>query len=196
MQMRVWTAVLGLVIGVSSAAAGGQDKGQVQGQPMPGVPVTPIGGVGADRLHGMNAATTSAGPLKITFGKKSSQWTPATLAALPHKTITVYNEHAKVNQTYSGVELIDLLTPLGVDAKPHGKEFRLYLVAEGSDGYQVAYSIGEVTPDVHDGTVMVADTLDGKPIAETGPVQLVTTGEKRPARWVRNLVAIRVQTAE
>jgi hypothetical protein len=24
----------------------------------------------------------------------------------------------------------------------------------------------------------------------------VTTGEKRPARWVRNLVAIRVKTAE
>jgi hypothetical protein len=134
--------------------------------------------------------------MKITFGGKSAEWTPATLAALPHKTITVYNEHAKANQTYSGVELIELLKPLGVAEKPHGKEFRLYLVAEGADGYQVVYSIGEVTPDVHDGTVLVADTLDGKPIGESGPLQLVATGEKRPARWVRNLAAIHVKTAE
>ncbi|MGO9336334.1 MAG: hypothetical protein ACLPY1_02390, partial [Terracidiphilus sp.] len=110
-----------------------------------------------------------AGPLKITFGDKSSQWTAAILAALPHKTLTLYNEHVKANQTYSGVELMDLLKPLGVPEKPHGKEFRLCLVAEGSDGYQVVYSGGEVTPDVHDGTVMVADTMDGKPIGATGP---------------------------
>jgi hypothetical protein len=137
-----------------------------------------------------------AGPLKITFEDKSAEWTATTLAPLPHKTITVYNEHAKASQTYSGVELIDLLKPLGVPEKPHGKEFRLYLIAEGSDGYQVVYSLGEVTPDVHDGTVMVADTVDGKSIAEDGPLKLVATGEKRPARWVRNLVAVRVLTAQ
>jgi hypothetical protein len=92
--------------------------------------------------------------------------------------------------------LIDLLTRVGVPDKPHGKEFQLYLVAEGVDGYKVVYSIGEVTPDVHDGTVIVADSQDGKPIADDGPLKLVTTGEKRPARWVRNLVAIRVLTAQ
>ncbi|MGD0631125.1 MAG: hypothetical protein ABR987_17490 [Terracidiphilus sp.] len=144
----------------------------------------------------MGKPAPPAGPLKIAFGDKSAEWTAATLAVLPHKTITLYNEHAKANQTYSGVELMDLLKPLGVPDKPHGKEFRLYLVAEGSDGYQVVYSVGEVTPDVHDGTTMVADAMDGKPIGAAGPLQLVTTGEKRPARWVHNLVAIRVRTAE
>ena len=144
----------------------------------------------------MNRPAVPAGPLKITFGDRSSEWTPATLAALPHKTITVYNEHQKANQTYSGVELIDLLKPLGVPEKPHGKEFRLYLVAEGSDGYEVVYSVGEVTPDVHDGTVLVADSMDGKAMAETGPFQLVASGEKRPARWVRNLTSIHVRPAD
>jgi hypothetical protein len=43
---------------------------------------------------------------------------------------------------------------------------------------------------------MVADTLDGKPVGDSGPLQLVATGEKRPARWVKNLVAIRVNTAD
>ncbi|MGA2216873.1 MAG: hypothetical protein ABSG51_02220 [Terracidiphilus sp.] len=136
------------------------------------------------------------GPLKIIFGDRSTEWTPAMLANLPHTTITVYNEHIKANQTYSGVPLIGLLTVLRVPDKPHGKEFRFYLVAEGSDGYQVVYSLAEVTPDVHDATVIVADTLDGKPITDDGPLKLVATGEKRPARWVRNLVAIRVLTAE
>lgn len=133
-----------------------------------------------------------AGPLKVTYNGKTEEWTAATLAALPHTTIKVYNEHAKAEQTYSGVPLIVLLARLGVPEKPHGKDFRLYLVAEGSDGYQVAYSVGEVTPDVHDGTTLVADAMDGNPISGSGPLQLVTTGEKRPARWVRNLVAIRV----
>jgi len=144
----------------------------------------------------MGKPVQPTGPMKIDFEGKSAEWTPATLAALPHKTVTLYNEHAKANQIFSGVELIDLLKPLGVAEKPHGKQLRLYLVAKGADGYQVVYSIGEVTPDLHDATVLVADTLDGKPIGENGPLQLVSSGEKRPARWVRNLAAIHVKTAE
>jgi hypothetical protein len=136
------------------------------------------------------------GPLKISFGDKSAEWTPEKLAALPHQTLKLFNEHAKADQTYSGVPLIELLKPLGVPEKPRGKDFKIYLVAEGSDGYQVVYSLGEVTPDVHDGTVLVADSMDGKPIGDDGPLKMVAAGEKRPARWVRNLAAIRVKTAE
>ncbi|HUA91546.1 MAG TPA: molybdopterin-dependent oxidoreductase [Terracidiphilus sp.] len=144
----------------------------------------------------MHTPAPLAGPLKITYGDQSAEWTPTTLASLPHTSITVYNEHAKANQTYSGVPLIDLLTKLGVPDKPRGKQFRLYVVASGADGYEVVYSLGEVTPDVHDGTVLVADSQDGKPLGDDGPLKMVVTGEKRPARWVRNLAAIRVLTAE
>jgi hypothetical protein len=145
---------------------------------------------------GHSSGPVATGPLKISYAGKTEEWTAATLAALPHVTVTVYNEHAKATQTYSGVPLTALLTRLGVPDKPHGKDFRLYLVAEGADGYQVVYSVGEVTPDVHDGTTLVADTVDGKDLAANGPFQLVTTGEKRPARWVRNLAAIRVLSAQ
>lgn len=180
--------VLLAIGGTASSLASGQN----QGQPM-GAPPQPD----TSRMQEeMTRASAPAGPLKITFGDKSSVWTSPSLAALPHTTINVYNEHAKANQTYSGVPLIDLLTPLGVTAKPRGKDFRLYIVADGSDGYQVVYSIGEVTPDVHDGTVLVADTVDGKSLGNNGLFQLVATGEKRPARWVRNLVGIRVLTAQ
>ena len=150
----------------------------------------------APAMSEMHKPAPPAGPLKITYGDQSAEWTAATLAALPHTTITVYNEHAKASQIYSGVPLIDLLTKLGVPDKPRGKQFKLYLVAVGSDGYEVVYSLGEVAPDVHDAMVLVADSQDGKPIADDGPLKMVATGEKRPARWVRNLVAVRVLTAE
>jgi hypothetical protein len=150
----------------------------------------------AGAMSEMHNTRPPAGPLQITFGDKSATWTAATLAALPHTTVTVHNEHTKADETYSGVPLIALLTPLGVTDKPRGKDLRLYVVAAGSDGYEVVYSIGEVTPDVHDATVLVADTENGGPINADGPLKLIATGEKRPARWVRNLVSIKVQTAE
>jgi hypothetical protein len=180
MRSSVWAALamLSLIMGTAGA------RGQNQPGEMPG------------QMAAMHKPAVPAGPLKITFGDQSAEWTPATLAALPHITVTVYNEHTKAKETYSGVPLIDLLTKLGVPDKPRGKQFRLYLVAEGSDGYEVVYSLGEVTPDVHDATVLVADSENGRPIAADGPIKLVATGEKRPARWVRNLAAIRVLAAE
>ena len=183
MRVKVWAVVLAIGLGLLYLEAGAAAQGAIMGQDMrQDMPI--------------HKPTTPVGPLKITFGDQTAEWTATTLAALPHKTMTVYNEHAKVSQTYTGVELMDLLKRLGVADKPHGREFRFYLVAEGADGYEVVYSIGEVTPDVHDGTVLVADMLDGKAIGDSGPLQLVTSGEKRPARRVRNLVAIRVRTAE
>lgn len=134
----------------------------------------------------------SADKLKISYGEKSVEFTPKDLALLDHQAIDLVNGHTNAKEHYSGVLLSSLLTRVGVPDKPHGKDFRLYLVAEGADGYQVVYSLGEVTPDIHDGTVIVADTLGGATIAEDGPFKLVALGEKHPARWVRNLVSIRV----
>jgi hypothetical protein len=153
----------------------------------------------ADDMSAMHHGTHAPGPsspLKITFGAQSAEFTPEKLAALPHTSITVFNGHTNANQTFSGVPLIALLKSLGVTEEPRGKDFKLYIEAEGSDGYVVVYSIAEVTPYIHDGTVLVADTADGKPLADNGPFQLVATGEKHPARWVRNLVALRVLHAE
>ena len=169
---------------------------QAQGQ-QPSMPASPMGHMG-----GMDSEATSRitaqlpAPLKITFGDKSATWTPEALAALPHTTVTVYNEHTKANESYAGVPLIDLLTPLGMAEKPSGKGLRLFVVAAGSDDYEVVYSIGEVTPYIHDATVIVADSEDSKGITHSGPLQLIATREKHPARWVRNLIAIRVLAAE
>ncbi len=162
---------------------------------IPATPATPTEAMPAMEMHHA-PATIPTGPLVVSFQGKQESWTAATLAPLPHVTIQLYNAHTKTSQSYTGVPLITLLARLDFPATPHGKDLRYYLVAAGADGYQVVYSGGEVTPDLHDGTVLVADAVDGKPLADSGPLQLVTTGEKRPARWVRNLVSVQVKAIE
>lgn len=151
-------------------------------------------------MHGQmpraDATPIPPGAMRVSFGAQTKDWTPATLVGLPHVTVKVHNAHTNADETYSGVPLIALLTPLGVSEKPHGKDLALYLVTRGSDGYQAVYSIGEVTPDVSSSIVLVADTENGKALAADGPLKLIATGEKRPARWVRNLVAIQVFAAQ
>ena len=135
-------------------------------------------------------------PLKIKYGKKSAEWTAAKLAQLPHETIQATNERTQAPESYSGVPLIALLVELGVPQKLKGRDLRLYVVAEGSDGDKVVYSMGEVSPDVHEGSVLLADSVDGKPLTDNGPIELVSSGDRRPARWVRGVVSIRVQAAD
>jgi len=184
---------MGIVLGLCLVAIVAQ--GQVGPNGMPLRPPPP-----PDTTHMQQQADQAREaalmPLKISYGKKSAEWTAPKLAELPHESITVHNDHTKTDQTFSGVPLIELLAQLGVPEKPKGKDLRLYLVAEGRDGYKVVYSIGEVTPDVHEATVLIADAMDGKPLAEGGPLQLMSTGEKRPARWVHDVVSIRIMAAE
>lgn len=89
-----------------------------------------------------------------------------------------------------------LLVELGVPQKLKGKDLRLYLIAEGRDGNKVVYSLGEVSPDLHDGSVLLADSVDGKPLSDDGPIELICSGERHPVRWVRGVTSIRVQAAD
>jgi hypothetical protein len=48
----------------------------------------------------------------------------------------------------------------------------------------------------HDGTVIVATSVNGMPLGEDGQLKLVDTGDKKPQRRVRNLASITVKGAE
>ncbi len=124
---------------------------------------------------------------------------PDEFEALPHTTITVHNSHSNADETYSGVPLADLLAkfgaPLGKDLR--GKALALYIVATGSDGYQVVLSLAEVDPSFHPGNVIVADSMGGKPLdIKSGRFKLVVSEDKRPARCVHNLISLRLRAAE
>jgi hypothetical protein len=134
--------------------------------------------------------------LVLTVYGKTTTLTVADLQALPQKTITVHNEHTKADETYTGVVLSDLLAKYGApfDRANEKTIFHSYIRAEGTDHYYVLYSGSEVEGALHNADVMIALTLDGKPLADDGQLKLVASGDKRPARWVRNLSAISVVT--
>jgi hypothetical protein len=117
--------------------------------------------------------------------------------ALPHVNLTVHNTHTDADETYSGVPLVALLSklnaPLGKDL--HKEALATYLIATGSDGYSVVLSLAEVDPSFHAGQVIVADARDSQPLGKSGPFQLIVSDDKRPARWVHNLVSITLQSA-
>jgi Ni,Fe-hydrogenase maturation factor len=56
--------------------------------------------------------------------------------------------------------------PLG--EKVRGELFLIAVIAEGTDGYKVLYSLAEVDPAIHTGDVVVADMVDGQKLGKDG----------------------------
>ena len=141
--------------------------------------------------------SASDGPqLKIGGGVS----TPFELSAddlkrLQRQNLRVLDPHTHKTEVYEGVAIHDLLHRAGV---PEGENFRgaamtAYVVAEGTDGYRVVFSLAELDPGTSDSEVLVADTMNGAPLdAKHGPFQLVVPHDKRAARWVRMLKSLTV----
>jgi hypothetical protein len=148
------------------------------------------------------AANNSVAPKNVLRVSAAPDHNPLTLSladlkALPHITVTIHNSHTNADETYSGVRVADLLGKLGA---PFGNAMRgealgKYVVATGSDGYRAVLAFAEVDPSFHPGEVLVADTMNDKPLDEhSGPFKLVVTEDKRPARSVRNLITIELKS--
>jgi hypothetical protein len=156
-----------------------------------------MGGPSPEFAQGMDHHQASEPSTQLTLrglDGKTVTLTPEEVAALPHKTVSVFNSHTKANESYSGVALADLLARIGV---PRGEEvkgrlFMTAVIAEGTDKYSVLYALAEVDPSIHTGDVIVADSVDGQKLGKDGAFKMVSSEERRPARWVRNLNEISV----
>jgi hypothetical protein len=146
------------------------------------------------------AASENASVLQVEApGHESLRLAAADLKALTHISVTYHNTHTNADETYSGVRVADLLAklgaPLGNDLR--GKALANYIVVTGTDGYKSVLALAEVDPSFHPGEVIVADTMNDKPLDDhNGPFKLVVTEDKRPARSVRNLVTIELKSAQ
>jgi DMSO/TMAO reductase YedYZ molybdopterin-dependent catalytic subunit len=116
------------------------------------------------------------------------------LAKLPRETATVpAPDGAKI--VYEGVTLFEVLqkagAPLGKQLR--GKAMATYVLARASDGYQVAFTLGEVDPQFGNATILVADKRDGKPLPDKqGPFRIVCPNDKEGARSIRMLESLEV----
>lgn len=122
--------------------------------------------------------------------------TATDLAAMPRQTVTV---SAREEQNrYEGVSVRELLTRAGVPSgrAVHGAELTRIVVVTAADGYRVVFALAELDPVYTDRVVLLADKKDGSPLpANAAPFQLIVPGEKHPARWVRQVVAVTVHQA-
>ena len=146
-------------------------------------------------------AKATIGPSEFKIG--GAVPTPLTvtledLKKMPRKTLRVENAHAKRTEVYEGVPLAALLQKAGV---PQGEQLRgpamaTYVLVEAADNYHVIFSLAELDSSFEDSEVLVADTMDGMPLApDQGPFKLVAPHEKRPARWIKMVKSITVGLA-
>ncbi len=175
---RMRAALLaGWMVGLGTLVAGAQEPAAA---PMAGM------------AHTKAAASTS---LAVSVAGKTVTMSVADLAGMPQKTVTVHNAHRDVDEVYTGVALTEVLAKAGEGAA--GKPLlRSYVRAEGTDRYWVLYSGIEVEAASHLGNVIVATSLGAKPLGESGAFMLVSTEDRKPQRWVRNLAALTLVKVE
>ena len=116
------------------------------------------------------------------------------LAKLPRQTVRAKG-HDGVDSQFDGVALAEFLAKAGV---PTGKDVRgpamaLYVVVEAADGYRAVFALAELEPAFTDRVIVLADHRDGKALsAREGPFQIIVPGEKKHARWVRQVIRLKV----
>jgi DMSO/TMAO reductase YedYZ molybdopterin-dependent catalytic subunit len=111
------------------------------------------------------------------------------LAKMPRETVTIADQDG-TKIAWEGVPLREILkragVPLGKDLR--GKALASYVLAKAHDGYQVAFTLGELDGEFGNESVIIADKRDGKPLFEyQGPLRLVCPNDKAGARSVRML---------
>jgi hypothetical protein len=118
--------------------------------------------------------------------------TLANLAAMPRQTVRIPNPDGSM-AVYEGVALFDVLKKAGVPfgGELRGKALASYVLAKASDGYQVAFTPGEIDPSFGNQTILVADHRDGAPLSgNQGTLRLVAPNDREGARSVRMLEAL------
>jgi DMSO/TMAO reductase YedYZ molybdopterin-dependent catalytic subunit len=124
-------------------------------------------------------------PLKLTAPE---------LTRLPRQTVRAKDRDGK-EAAFEGVPLVAVLKEAGVKFGQdlRGPALATYLVVEAADGYRAVFALPELDPAFSDRVILLADRRDGKPLGGTeGALRVIVPGEKRHARWVRQVVALKV----
>ena len=144
------------------------------------------------------AAQLAASSIDVSVeGGQTLALSSADLAALPRVEMTALEGGR--SRVFSGVPVSALLERAGLKfgRSLRGAALAQYVVAEGRDGYRVVYALTEFDADFTDQPAILADRKDGQAlVADEGPWRLILPREKRGARWVRQVVSLRVRVAK
>lgn len=140
--------------------------------------------------------TTSAQSVKVT-GEVSSPLTidAKSLHEFKQVTVTRKDKDGKTDHAYTGVTLSDILKKAGVTMEDalKGKNLTKCVLIDAADNYEVAFALAELDKNYTDRMIILADTVDGKPLPQgEGPFRIIVQDEKKPARCVREVVGLKV----
>lgn len=137
--------------------------------------------------------------LTVVTPEKQTVLSRSEIEALPHVKITAPASHnSDTVATFEGIPLQTLLEKAGVTFGDslRGKRLACYLMIEASDGYRVVVALPEIDHAFTDKQIILVFLKDGKPLdAKEGPYRVVIPGEKRMARWVRQVTTLRIVDA-
>jgi hypothetical protein len=160
------------------------------------LPVAPLVVLAALVLPGWVRPATAVAQqavLKVTGVPHPLVLTREDLGKMPRQHLKA-SAHGETG-VYEGVAVREILTRAGVPADDalRGADLAKAVVVAGADGYRVAFGLAEFDPGFTDRVSILADTKDGQPLSgNAAPYQLILADEKRPARWVRQVVTIEV----
>jgi hypothetical protein len=81
--------------------------------------------------------------------------------------------------------------------KLRGPRMAEVLLVEATDGYKVVFALAELDPAFATREIVLADKRDGKQLdSKEGPLRVVASGDKRPARWIRQVLKMQLTTVK
>ncbi|MFZ0292860.1 MAG: molybdopterin-dependent oxidoreductase [Candidatus Sulfotelmatobacter sp.] len=119
--------------------------------------------------------------------------TRAEIEALPH--IKIPTAIHGTPAAFEGVALQAVLEKAGVQfgESLRGARMASCLLVEAADCYRVVIALPEIDPAFTNKQIVLAFLKDGKPLDDKeGPYRIVIPEEKRPARWARQVTALRI----
>ncbi len=151
---------------------------------------------GQDRPAAKTAATDLVLKVKGEVDRPL-ELTALEMGKLPRQTVHA-KDHDGKEADFEGIAVVEVLKAAGVKFGQdlRGPALATYLVVEAADGYRAVFALPELDPAFADRVVLLADRRDKKPLDEKhGPFQIIVPGEKRHARWVRQVIALKVGRA-
>jgi hypothetical protein len=141
----------------------------------------------------LGARRSECQQLTIQNGGKETVLNRTDLEAMPRIVVTTGDAATPVK--FEGVDLRAALEKAGVTfgESLKGKRLGSCLLVEAADGYQVVFALPELDPAFAEKQVVLALLRNGKPLDEKeGPYRLVIPGEKRMARWVKQVATLKI----
>ena len=165
------------------------------------------GGRYVSNLTNLTVASSPAQPgtgggTTAAFAVEGAVATPSTFSLASLEALKPYTESitylsgtTPVTDTYTGALLWDVLSSDGIVTNPANKNdlLRRLVTATGSDGYQVDFALGELSPSFGNAPILVAysDTA-GQLAGSAGFARIVVPGDIAGGRYVSNLASLTV----